>query len=62
VADADFVDVATQDGVHPDAGVLAADDIANQLGGFVDVAGRWNLGRDAFEGADHGPEFQKYHE
>ena len=33
-----------------------------QLSGFVDVAGRRNLRRDAFIGADHGSESQKYHE
>jgi hypothetical protein len=54
VADADLVDVAAEDGVHPDAGVFAENDVADELGGVVDVAGFGELGSDAFVGADHG--------
>jgi hypothetical protein len=54
VADADLVDVAAEDGVHPDAGVFAKNDVADELGGVVDVAGVGELGSDAFVGADHG--------
>ena len=43
VADANFVHVAAQDGVHPDAGVLAEDDVADELGGLVDIAGVGDL-------------------
>src|SRR5208337_2626935 len=53
VADADLVDVAAKDGVHPDAGVFAEDDVADELGGVVDVAGVGELGSDALVGADH---------
>jgi len=53
VADADLVDVATEDSVHPDAGVLAHYDVSDELGGVVDVAGFGELGSDAFVGADH---------
>jgi hypothetical protein len=38
VADADLVNVAAEDGVHPDAGVFAEDDVADELGGVVDLA------------------------
>src|SRR5208282_2871382 len=54
VADANLVNVAAEDGVHPDAGVFADDDVADELGGVVDVAGVGELGSDAFVGADHG--------
>ena len=54
VADADLVDVAAEDRVHPDAGVFAENDVADELGGVVDVAGVGELGSDAFVGADHG--------
>jgi len=53
VADANLVDIAAEDGVHPDAGVFAEDDVADDLGGVVDVAGVRKLGRDALVGADH---------
>jgi hypothetical protein len=53
VADADLVNIAAEDGVHPDAGVFAEDDVADQLGGVVDVASAGELGSDAFVGADH---------
>src|ERR1700674_4194557 len=54
VADADLVNVAAEDGVHPDARVFAENDVADELGGVVDVAGVGELGSDAFVGADHG--------
>jgi hypothetical protein len=54
VADADLVDIAAEDRVHPDAGVFAKNDVADELGGVVDVASVGELGRDAFVGADHG--------
>ena len=53
-ADADGVDVAAQDGVHPDRGVLAEHDVAEDLGGGVDVATGGDLGRMALVAADHG--------
>ena len=53
VAHADLVDVAAEDRVHPDAGVFAKNDVADELGGVVDVAGVGELGSDAFVGADH---------
>jgi len=53
VADADLVDVAAEDRVHPDAGVFAENDVADELGGVVDIAGVGELGSDAFVGADH---------
>jgi hypothetical protein len=54
VADADLVNVAAEDGVHPDAGVFAEDDVADELGGFVDIAGVGELWGDALVRADHG--------
>ena len=53
VADANLVNVAAQDRVHPDAGVFAENDVADELGGVVDVAGVGKLRSDAFVGADH---------
>jgi hypothetical protein len=54
VPDANLVDIAPKDGVHPDTGVLAEDDVADELRGIVDVRGVGELGSDAFVGADHG--------
>ena len=48
VPDANLVHVAAQHGVHPDAGVLAENHVADDLGRVVDVAGVGNLGSDAF--------------
>jgi hypothetical protein len=53
MADANLVDVAAEDGVHPDAGVFSDDDVADELGGVVNVGGIGELGSDAFVGADH---------
>ena len=53
VADSDLVNVTAEDRVHPDAGVFAENDVADELSGVVDVAGVGELGSDAFVGADH---------
>ena len=53
-ADADGVDVAAEDGIHPDGGSLAEDDVADELGGEIDVATGGNLGQTALVAADHG--------
>jgi hypothetical protein len=53
MADADLVHVAAKDAVHPDAGVLAENDVADDLGGFVDIGRIGELGSDAIIGADH---------
>jgi hypothetical protein len=37
-ADADGMDIAAEDGIHPDRGALAKDDVAQNLGGDIDVA------------------------
>ncbi len=52
-ADADAVDVAAKDGVHPDAGPGAEGDVAEDLGGGVDVAGGIDGGEVRSEGAEH---------
>ena len=54
VTNADLVDIAAEDGVHPDAGMFADDDVADELGGVVDVGSFGELGSDAFEGPYHG--------
>lgn len=53
-ADVDAVDVAAEDGVHPDAGLLAQGDVSKDLGGGIDVAGGVDGGVVALEGAEHG--------
>ena len=53
VADAYLVDVAAEDGVHPDAGVFADDNVSDELGGVVDVGGVGDLGSDALVGSNH---------
>jgi hypothetical protein len=53
VADPDLMDVAAENGVHPDAGVFANDNVADKLGGVVNVSGFGELWSDAFVGADH---------
>ena len=54
-ADADGVDVTADDGVHPDAGALAEDDVADNLGGEIDIAGGGDGGRGfSSVGAEHG--------
>jgi len=52
-ADADGVHVAAENGVHPDAGVLAEDYVSNDLGRVVYVAGGWDGGPSAFVGTNH---------
>ena len=53
-AHADEVHIAAQHGVHPDAGVLAQGDVADQLRRFVDVARRRDGGTNSFVRAEHG--------
>jgi hypothetical protein len=48
------MDVAAEHGIHPDAGMLAHDDVTDELSGIVDVTGFWKLRGDAFVRADHG--------
>ena len=52
-ADADGVHVAAEDGVHPDGGLGAEMDVADDLGGGVDVAAGGEGGGEAAEGANH---------
>ena len=56
-ADANRVDVAAQDGVHPHRGALAQDDVAEDLRGGIDVAIGGDLGRMALEASNHGDLF-----
>src|SRR5262249_2277010 len=53
IADTDGKHVAANNGVHPNAGVLAYLDIADDLGGFVDIAGLVNARRDSLVGTEH---------
>jgi hypothetical protein len=53
-ANADRVDVATEDRVHPDAGVVTEGDLADKLGGGIDIAASADGRGGALEGADHG--------
>jgi PIN domain nuclease of toxin-antitoxin system len=43
-SDADRVHIAAQDGVHPDRGVFAEGDVADHLGGEIDITTGGNLG------------------
>src|SRR5579862_3848334 len=52
-ADADLVDVAADDGIHPDGGVFAQDHVADNLRGFVDKTGFGDGGADTFIGSNH---------
>jgi hypothetical protein len=52
-ADADTVDVAAEDGVHPDGGLGAELDVADNLGGGVDIAAVGQGGGEAAKGAEH---------
>src|SRR3954467_14202953 len=54
LSDLDGVNVSADDGVHPDAGVFANGDVADDLRGVVEVAAGGNLGGDAFVGTEHG--------
>jgi hypothetical protein len=58
-ADADGKDVAADNGIHPDAGIFADLDVANDLGGFIDIARIVNAGRDPLIRAKHKVEFLK---
>jgi hypothetical protein len=53
-ADADGVDIAAEDGVHPDGGALAEDDVAEKLRGEIDVATGGDDGELATIAANHG--------
>ena len=53
MADANLVNVAAENSVHPYAGVFADNDVADELGRVVNVGGFGDLGSDAFVGADH---------
>ena len=52
-ADADGVDIAAEDGIHPDRGVFAECDVAEELGGEIDVAAFGNARRVALVTANH---------
>jgi hypothetical protein len=56
-ADADGVDIAPEDGIHPDAGVLAQSDVSDELSGVIDVAACWNNWSYALVDADHATDF-----
>jgi hypothetical protein len=47
------VNVAAEDGIHPDGGVFAECDVAEELGGEIDVAAFGNARRVALVTADH---------
>ena len=49
----DFVDVAPEDGVHPDAGVLAQNHVTNDLCRIVHVTGLRNHWRFPFIRTNH---------
>jgi len=53
-ADADVVHITPDDGVHPDARVVGEDNIADELGGGVYIAGGWNGWSDTAVGTEHG--------
>jgi hypothetical protein len=55
-ANADVVHVAANDGVHPDARVLAEADIAYYLRRFIHIAGLRNAWKSAFVRTQHGYE------
>jgi hypothetical protein len=52
-ANPDGEHVTANDGIHPDAGVFADFDIADDLGGFVDIARIVNARRDSLIRAKH---------
>src|SRR5438105_4101990 len=52
-ADVDGMHVAAQNGIHPDAGVLAEHYISDDLGRRIHIAGIRNGRHDAFVRADH---------
>src|SRR5690348_11644909 len=52
-SDADRVHVASNDGIHPDTGLLAQHHISNHLSRFVYVTGIGNGGANSLVEADH---------
>ena len=52
-ADADGVDVAAEDSIHPHGGLLAQGDVADELGGEIDITTGVDLGYAALETANH---------
>src|SRR6185312_3690901 len=56
-ADANGKDITTNHGVHPDAGIFANLNIANDLGGLVDIATLVNARRDSLIRTEHSSEF-----
>jgi hypothetical protein len=52
-ANADFVHIAAEDGIHPDAGVRAQLHVADDLRGLIDVAAGADLRGNALVGAKH---------
>ncbi len=52
-ADANLVDVTAEDCIHPHRGVLAENDVTDNLRGVVDEAGGRDRRADTFEGSDH---------
>ena len=52
-ADADGMHIAADHGVHPDAGVLAEGDVADDLRGDIHITGLRNDGRFALIGTNH---------
>jgi len=58
-ADADGEHVTTDHGVHPHAGVFTDFNIANDLGGLVDITRIMNARRDSLVRAKHKAEFLK---
>jgi hypothetical protein len=53
MAHSNLVHVAAKNGIHPDAGVFAENDIADELRGVVDISCFRDLRSDAFVGANH---------
>ena len=52
-AQADGMDVAAKDGVHPDAGIFAEHDVADQLRRLIDKTRLRHRRRNALVGANH---------
>jgi hypothetical protein len=53
VANANVIDIAANGDMRPDAGALTDDDVADDDGARVDVAGFANAGRNTTVGSDH---------
>jgi hypothetical protein len=56
-ADANRVDIAPHDGVHPYTRLFAENDVADNLCGGIDVAACWNDGSYSLIGTNHGTDF-----